>query len=134
MPEDEAREDPEPMVGKLLKTMHGAADAIHAWQDDYIGLTSSRGFQKGISKPAILYHAERQIEAQVHGDDFGAILKKSQEGSSTRSCHATTSRSRECRAAGRRTSRAWSTSIGSWPGIRPSGQLTSKPTCATSRM
>ncbi|CAK0812745.1 unnamed protein product, partial [Prorocentrum cordatum] len=80
LPEEETCEDPEPMVGKLLKTMYGTVDASHVWQDDYIGLTSSRGFQKGISIPAVLYHADRQMQAEVHGDGFGVIMKKSQGG------------------------------------------------------
>eukprot|EP00959_Pyramimonas_sp_CCMP1952_P413770 8669660-Pyramimonas_sp.AAC.1 len=68
------------MVGRLLKTMHGTVDASHVWQDDYIGLTSSHGSKKGVSNPAQLYHAERHIQAEVHGDDFGVIMRKSQEG------------------------------------------------------
>ena len=80
LPEEETYDDPEPMVGKLLKTMYGTVDASHVWQDDYIGLTSSHGFKKGISSPAILYHADRHIQAEVHGDDFGVIMKRSQEG------------------------------------------------------
>eukprot|EP00959_Pyramimonas_sp_CCMP1952_P430258 9012011-Pyramimonas_sp.AAC.1 len=67
------------MAGRLLKTMHGAVDASHVWQDAYMGLTSSRGFKKGISNSALLYHAERHMQAEVHGDDFGAIMKKSQK-------------------------------------------------------
>ncbi|CAK0859186.1 unnamed protein product [Prorocentrum cordatum] len=80
LPEEETHDDPEPMVGRLLKTMHGTVDASHVWQDDYIGLTSSHGSKKGVSNPAQLYHAERHIQAEVHGDDFGVIMRKSQEG------------------------------------------------------
>eukprot|EP00959_Pyramimonas_sp_CCMP1952_P141993 2972344-Pyramimonas_sp.AAC.1 len=67
------------MVGRLLKTMYGAVDASHVWQDDYVGLTSSHGFKKSAPNPALLYHAERHIQAEVHGDDFGVIMRKSQE-------------------------------------------------------
>ncbi|CAK0852608.1 unnamed protein product [Prorocentrum cordatum] len=80
LPEEETHDDPETMVGRLLKTMHGTVDASHLWQDDYIGLTSSHGFKKGVSNPALQYHAERHIQAEVHGDDFGVIMRKSQEG------------------------------------------------------
>ncbi|CAK0861016.1 unnamed protein product, partial [Prorocentrum cordatum] len=80
LPEEETYDDPEPMVGRLLKTMYGTVDAYHVWQDDYIGLTSSHGFVKGVSNPALLYRAERHIQAEVHSDDFGVIMRKSQEG------------------------------------------------------
>ncbi|CAK0870975.1 unnamed protein product, partial [Prorocentrum cordatum] len=80
LPEEETHDDPEPMVGRLLKTMHGTVDASHVWQDDYIGLASSHGFKEGVSNPALLYHAERHIQAEVHGDDFGVMMRKSQEG------------------------------------------------------
>eukprot|EP00959_Pyramimonas_sp_CCMP1952_P017764 377082-Pyramimonas_sp.AAC.1 len=62
LPEEETCEGPEPMVGKLFKTMYGTVDASHAWQDDYIGLASSRGAQKGISNPAMLHHADGQCK------------------------------------------------------------------------
>eukprot|EP00959_Pyramimonas_sp_CCMP1952_P343670 7199009-Pyramimonas_sp.AAC.1 len=68
------------MVGRLLKTMHGTVDASHAWQDDYIGLRSSHGFKNGVSNPALLYHAERHMQAEVHGDAFGVLMRKSLEG------------------------------------------------------
>ncbi|CAK0843171.1 unnamed protein product [Prorocentrum cordatum] len=80
LPEEETNDDPEPMAGRLLKTMHGTVDASHVWQDDHIGLTSSHGLKKGASNPALLHHAERHIQAEVH-DDFGVIMRKSQEQS-----------------------------------------------------
>ncbi|CAK0893991.1 unnamed protein product [Prorocentrum cordatum] len=64
----------------LLKTMYGTVDASHVWQDSYIGPTSSHGFKKGASIPAMLYHAGRHVQAEVHGADFGVIMRKSQEG------------------------------------------------------
>eukprot|EP00959_Pyramimonas_sp_CCMP1952_P094686 1980748-Pyramimonas_sp.AAC.1 len=33
-----------------------------------------------MSNPALLYHAERHMQAEVHGDDFGMIMRRSQEG------------------------------------------------------
>ncbi|CAK0875802.1 unnamed protein product, partial [Prorocentrum cordatum] len=67
LPEGEARGDLEPMAGKPLHSMHGAADASYVWQDDHIGLTNSRGFQKGVSNPALLYHTERHVQVEVTG-------------------------------------------------------------------
>eukprot|EP00959_Pyramimonas_sp_CCMP1952_P118174 2470472-Pyramimonas_sp.AAC.1 len=52
--EEEAHDDPRPMVAKLLRTMHGTVDASHARQEEHIGLTSSHDFQKGILDPALL--------------------------------------------------------------------------------
>eukprot|EP00959_Pyramimonas_sp_CCMP1952_P418858 8774219-Pyramimonas_sp.AAC.2 len=46
---------------QATQEMHGAVDASHVRQDDYIGPTSSHGFKKGVSNPALLHHAERHI-------------------------------------------------------------------------
>ena len=66
------REDPDSddMVGKLLRHMYGTRMAADGWQEEYSTFLVDLGFRQGDACPNLFHHAERQIVASVHGDDF----------------------------------------------------------------
>ena len=67
LPEEDYEEG---MCGKLIKSMYGARDAAHSWENEYSGFMEEVGFRRGIASPCVFYHNGRDIRAVVHGDDF----------------------------------------------------------------
>ena len=64
-------EDSEPgMCGKLIKSLYGTRDAAQNWEEEYIGFMRDIGFDSGRASPCLFHHADREIRAVVHGDDF----------------------------------------------------------------
>ena len=64
-------EDSEPgMCGKLIKSLYGTRDAAQNWEEEYIGFMNDIGFDSGKASPCLFHHADREIRAVVHGDDF----------------------------------------------------------------
>ena len=56
--------------------MYGTQDASQIWQEDYTGLLTSHGFQRGRSNGAVFYNPESDTRALAHGDDFLALAKQ----------------------------------------------------------
>ena len=58
------------MVGKLVHWLYGFRPAAAAWENHYAEKLTEAGFTRGLATPVSFYHAQRDINLVVHGDDF----------------------------------------------------------------
>ena len=63
---------------KLLFTLYGMRVAAKNWEKEYSGTLIANGFAVGKANKSSFYHAERDIRAVVHGDDFVVSGKEEQ--------------------------------------------------------
>ncbi|CAK9097534.1 Retrovirus-related Pol polyprotein from transposon TNT 1-94 [Includes: Protease [Durusdinium trenchii] len=68
----EAGESPN-KVGLLKKSLYGTRDAPSNWEHAIKVVFEACGFTQGLSNPCIYFHEERQLYANVHGDDFTVV-------------------------------------------------------------
>ena len=74
-----AEDSEEGMCGRLNKMLYGTRDASMAWEMFFTKiLVEDMGFTQGLYSPCLFYHAERQIELWVHGDDFTPLAEAEQ--------------------------------------------------------
>ena len=60
----------EDMCGELLVSMYGTRQAASNWQKCYTNLLLGSGFTRTRASTCIFYHAGRDLDLIVHGDDF----------------------------------------------------------------
>ena len=60
----------EGMCGKLVYWLYGFRKAASKWEEFYASKLEQCGFRRGAGCPVLFYHAERDLSAAVHGDDF----------------------------------------------------------------
>ena len=63
-------DEAEGMCARLLKTMYGAQDASHVWQEHYTKKLLERGFVQGQAWTSVFRHPDKDVMLLVHGDDF----------------------------------------------------------------
>ena len=69
----EAGIDNEKYVGLLHKSLYGTRDAPANWEAAIRAVMLKIGFSQAVSNSCLYYHAELQLRAEVHGDDFTCV-------------------------------------------------------------
>jgi len=72
----EDRDDKDDMVGKLELCLYGIQDAARCWQEMLTEHLLSIGFVRGIGHPCVFFHADWDVKAAVHGDDYASAGPK----------------------------------------------------------
>ena len=57
-------------VGHLRMSLYGKRDAAMNWQEEVARELRKIGFRRGRYNPCLYYHAERNVQTFLHGDDF----------------------------------------------------------------
>ena len=72
----EDRDDKDDMVGKLELCLYGIQDAARCWQEMLTEHLLSIGFVRGVGHPCVFFHADWDVKAAVHGDDYASAGPK----------------------------------------------------------
>ena len=68
--------DTEKYVGLLKKSLYGTRDAPANWEATILRVMTLLGFVQGRSNSCLYFHPGRQIQVEVHGDDFTGLGSK----------------------------------------------------------
>ena len=67
-----------PYVGLLRKSLYGTRDAPANWEATILRVMTQLGFVRGRSNSCLYYHPLREIQVEVHGDDFTGLGTKAE--------------------------------------------------------
>jgi len=71
---EESGVDVSQYVAELLKSLYGTQDAGRNWQLEIKRvMVDVLGFKQGMSNPCLYWHEDRDMQAEVHGDDFTVL-------------------------------------------------------------
>ena len=67
---DEDKEPGKDLIGKSELCLYGRRDAAKGWQECLASHLVEMGFKRGTAHSCLFWHAEWELAAVVHGDDY----------------------------------------------------------------